>query len=117
MLAVGTPEKHPPTPPKPQLAPALDSKLVTRSSIKTIRSRVTEKQRDLMLKKDYSQIVERGGGGIWGPLTPAVRQQQGYKVSTLEVSVNVKTFCLRYMTPYAAATTLFGTIASANDGH
>lgn len=55
-------------PPKPQLAPALDSKLVTRSSIKTIRSRVTEKQRDLMLKKDYSQIVwERGGVG-WGDM-------------------------------------------------
>lgn len=77
---------------------------------------MTEKQRDLMLKKYYSKIVG-GGHGIWGPLTPAVRQQQGYKVTTLEVSVNVKTFCLRYMTPYAAATTLFGTIASANDGH
>lgn len=47
----------------------------------------------------------------------AARQQNDYKVSTLELSVNVKTFCLRNMTPYEAAMTLFAIIKSDSDGH
>lgn len=85
-------------------------------SVFSLLSRLTEKLKGLMLRKEYSRVAgERQSK--WGPLTPAVRQQNAYKVSTLELSVNVKTFCLRYMTLYAAATTLFGTIKSDNDGH
>lgn len=75
-------------------------------------SRLTGTLEGLMLRKEYS----RGVGGKWGPLTLTARQQNSYKVSTLELSVNVKTFCLRNMTPYAAATTLFANIKSDSDG-
>lgn len=107
---------------EPPLARVRDSRLPSSSAHPSGRSvvgplsRLTETLKGLMLRKEYSRGVgERQPE--WGPLTPAVRQQNGYKVSTLELSVNVKTFCLRNMTPYAAATTLFATIKSDNDGH
>lgn len=60
-------------------------------SVFSLLSRLTEKLKGLMLRKEYSRVAgERQSK--WGPLTPAVRQQNAYKVSTLELSVNVKTF-------------------------
>lgn len=78
--------------------------------------RLTEKLQGLTLTKEYSRGSEERRPK-WEPSTPAARQQSGYKVSTFELSVNVKTFCLGNMTPYAAGTTLFATINSDNDGH
>lgn len=65
-------------------------------------------------RRGSGTVVERGK---WRPLRPAETQPSGRKASTSQLSVNVKTFCLRNTTPYAAATTLFVTIKSDDDGH
>lgn len=96
---------------EPQLAEKLKPRRRVCSSIRVMLSQII-KPWDVAVRKGAAEVQWESG-----PINAIREAADGYKVRTLKLLVNVKTFSLKTMAPYATALTLFGTIGSDNDGH